>query len=374
MTPQVCTRCVMDTSDPEIQFDTTGICNHCRHYDNLRKKRMMNAESFDELIQRIKIKGKTAPYDCVAGISGGTDSSYMLHQLKNSGLRVLAVHYDSGWNSEEAVNNIKVLTEKMGLDLYKFSVDWEEFSALQIAYLKSGVVDLDVPTDHALHGGLYKAAADNNVPFIFTGHNMETESIMPPSWVTDKLDSSNLLDIYRQYGNGMELKTFPLQTLRTKFYNYNIRKIEMVFMLNYIRYNKQEAAEILQKKYNWSPVRVKHGESIWTRFFQCYILPKRFGIDKRRAHFSNLILSHVMTREEALAELEKPIYKDNLEEDKSMVLSRYKISEIEFDQYMKQPIRKHSNFKTEKGIKRIYSKVQSLKFFKGILNTSTRHG
>jgi N-acetyl sugar amidotransferase len=374
MTPQVCKRCVMDTSDPDIQFDDNGICNHCNHYENLKKNRISQVtENLNELIQRIKKRGRGYNYDCVAGISGGTDSSYMLHQLKNSGLRVLAVHYDSGWNSEEAVNNIKVLTEKMGLDLYKFSVDWEEFRALQIAYLKAGVIDLDVPTDHALHGGLYKAAADNNVPFIFTGHNMATECVMPPSWVTDKLDSSNLLDIYQQFGNGVKLKTFPLQTLGTKFYNYNILKIEMIFMLNYIPYNKREAAEILQKKYNWAPVRVKHGESIWTRFFQCYILPQRFGVDKRRAHFSNLILSDVMTREEALAELQLPVYKDNFASDKTTILSRYGISETEFDKFMTQPVRQHSNFKTEKMIKNVYAKVKNILPFKGVLNTSTRH-
>jgi N-acetyl sugar amidotransferase len=371
-TPQVCKHCVMDTSDPDIQFDANGICNHCNHHEQ-KNSILRTAEHVDALIQRIKKRGRAYAYDCAAGISGGTDSSYMLHQLKSFGLRVLAVHYDSGWNSEEAVNNIQLLTEKMGLDLYKFSVDWEEFKALQIAYLKAGVIDLDVPTDHALHGALYKAAADHDVPFIITGHNMATESIMPTSWVTDKLDSSNLLDIYQQYGSGVQLKTFPLQTLGRKFYNYNIRKIEMVFMLNYIRYNKPEAAEILQKTYNWAPVRVKHGESIWTRFFQCYILPTRFGVDKRKAHFSNLIVSGMMTREEALAELKMPIYKDNFETDKAMILSRYQISEREFENYMTQTIRQHSDFKTEKRIKNVYAKVRDVMPFKGMLNISTRH-
>jgi N-acetyl sugar amidotransferase len=371
---RVCKRCVMDTSDPAIQFDANGICNHCNYHEHLKKNRILPAaENVDELIQRIKKRGQAYAYDCAAGISGGTDSSYMLHQLKNFGLRVLAVHYDSGWNSEEAVSNIQLLTQKMGLDLYKFSVDWEEFKALQLAYLKAGVIDLDVPTDHALHGALYKAAADHRVPFIITGHNMATESIMPASWVTDKLDSSNLLDIYQQYGSDVPLKTFPLQTLARKFYNYNIRKLEMVFMLNYIRYNKPEAAEILQKTYDWAPVRVKHGESIWTRFFQCHILPRRFGVDKRKAHFSNLIISGVMTREEALAELKLPIYKDNFEADKAMILSRYGISEMEFENYMTQTIRQHSDFRTEKRIKDLYAKVRDVMPFKGMLNISTRH-
>ena len=364
----------MDTTDPDIQFDSEGKCNHCNHYLHLKENRTeYSLSNFTDLVNRIKKRGKSYPYDCVAGISGGTDSSYMLHKLKNSGLRVLAVHYDSGWNTDEAVHNIKTLTDRMGLDLYRFSVEWEEFRAIQIAYLKAGVIDLDVPTDHALHGGLYKAAADNNVPFILTGHNMETESVMPTSWVTDKLDSRNLLDIYKKYGNGVKLKTFPLQTMKTKFTNYNIRKIEMIFILNYMKYNKQEAAEMLQKEYGWEPVRVKHGESIWTRFFQCYILPNRFGVDKRRAHFSNLILSGVITRQQALAELENPIYKDNLEEDKHTVLSKYGIQENEFDKYMTQPIKKHSDFKTEKALKNIYTTVRNNLPMKGILNISTRH-
>ena len=364
----------MDTSDPDIQFDSNGVCNYCNYYDVLKKTRESYKESgFEKLVLRIKKRGKSYPYDCVAGISGGTDSSYMLHKLKSSGLRVLAVHFDSGWNSQEAVHNIKVLTEKIGVDLYRYSVDWDEFKSLQIAYLKAGVIDLDVPTDHCLHGALYKAAADKNVPFILTGHNLETECIMPTSWVADKLDSSNLLDIYNQFGNGIPLKTFPLHTLVTKFYNYNILKIEMVFILNYLNYNKQDAAEMLQKEYDWAPVRVKHGESIWTRFYQCYILPIRFGVDKRRAHFSNQILSHVITREDALSELKMPIYKDNFLADKEMILERYGITEQEFDKYMTQPIRKHSEFKTEKEIKKLYSKIRSIIPFNGLLNISTRH-
>lgn len=363
----------MDTSDPDIQFDSTGICSHCKEYEKLKKNRLIKLQTnFDDLVVKIKKRGKSHPYDCAAGISGGTDSSYMLHQLKNSGLRVLAVHYDSGWNTEEAVHNVKALTEKMGIDLYRFSVDWEEFKALQIAYLKAGVIDLDVPTDHALHGGLYKAAADNNVPFILTGHNMETECVMPQSWVTDKLDSSNLMDIYKQYGSGLKLKTFPLQTLFTKFSNYNIRKIEMIFVLNFVKYNKKEAGEMLKKLYGWEPVRVKHGESIWTRFFQCHILPNRFGVDKRRAHFSNLILSNVMSRDEALGELTLPIYKDNFEQDKQMILNRYEITESDFEKYMTQEIKQHSDFKTEKGLKNAYAKIRNI-LPNGMLNISTRH-
>ena len=222
----------MDTSDPDIFFNDLGHCNHCVTYINLSNERPEYSYSeFEDLIKRIKKRGKKYQYDCLVGISGGIDSSYLLHTLRNSGLRILAMHYDSGWNSKEAVHNLRVLTEKMGIKLVKYQVNWEEFKALQIAYLKAGVVDLDVPTDHALQGSLYKVAADYNVPFILTGHNLQTESIMPKSWVTDKLDSVNLRAIYKRFGSKVRLNTFPLQALRTKFLNYNLRKIEMIFIM-----------------------------------------------------------------------------------------------------------------------------------------------
>jgi N-acetyl sugar amidotransferase len=364
----------MDTSDPHILFNADGICHHCLNYKKLRTETpKYNFDQFDALVTRMKKRGKKYPYDCVVGISGGTDSSYLLHQLKNAGLRVLAMHYDSGWNTAEAVHNVKVLIEKMGIELYTFKVDWEEFKAIQLAYLRAGVVDLDVPTDHALHGALYKSAADKKAPFILTGHNMSTESIMPDTWVFDKLDSKNLMDIYRKHGNVVPLKSFPLQTLKTKFLNYNIRKIEMIFMLNYMPYNKAEAAAILQKEYSWEPVRVKHGESIWTRFFQCYILPTRFGIDKRKAHFSNLILSGVMTREEAMAELDKPIYLDNLEDDKQLIFNRFGITENEFNEFMQTTKRSQTDFKTEKALKEFYAKMRRILPIKSLLRVSTRH-
>ncbi len=361
----------MDTSDPDITFDSAGVCHHCRRYENLKNHRYVYAASdFDQIIDRIKVRGKKHPYDCISALSGGTDSSYLLHKLKDRGLRVLAVHYDSGWNSSEAIHNVRTLTEKMGVDLYTYTVDWEEFKAIQLSYLRAGVVDLDVPTDHALHGSLYKAAVDKNVPFILTGHNFETECVMPDSWVTDKLDSRNLTDIHNKFGDRTPIKTFPLQTPWTKFMNYTIRKIEMIFILNYLKYHKEDASKKLQKLYGWAPVRVKHGESVWTRFYQCHILYNRFGIDKRKAHFSNLILSGVMKREDALEELKNPPYKDNLLDDKMQILDRFGISDEEFDQFMNQPIRKHSDFKTEKGLKGAYRSIRKMVPF---LKVSTKH-
>jgi N-acetyl sugar amidotransferase len=361
----------MDTSDPDIQFDEENTCNHCSSYDALRNNRYKRSNSkFEAIIERIKKRGKPYPYDCIVAFSGGTDSSYMLHKLKDSGLRVLAVHYNSGWNSEEANHNVHSMTEKIGVDLYEYTVDFEEFRALQIAYLKAGVVDMDVPTDHALYGSLYQAAIDKNVPFILTGHNFETESVMPDSWVTDKLDSNNLLDIYKQFGDGTPLKTFPIQTLWRKFINYNVKRIEMIFILNYLDYNKEEASEEMKEIYGWERVRVKHGESIWTRFYQCHILPEKFGVDKRRAHFSNLIISGVISRDEALIELETSPYKDNLEADMKYIFEKYRIDADAFQEWMQQPNRLHSNFKNEKWVKNMYARVRKLI---PALKISTRH-
>lgn len=368
---KICQNCVMDTSDCEIVFDSNGVCNHCNGYKALYQNQTRSTrKGFNSIIKRIRAKGKSYPYDCLVACSGGTDSSYMLHKLKDCGLRVLAAHYNSGWNSPEANHNVKVMTDIIGVDLYEYTIDFEEFRALQIAYLKAGVVDLDIPTDHALYAGLYQAALDNNVPTILTGHNSDTEFVMPTTWVTDKLDSRNLLDIYHKYGNGTPLRTYPLLTLRKKFIYYNLRNIEMIFILNYLDYDKVKASKEMRDAYGWERVRVKHGESIWTRFYQCYILPTRFGIDKRKAHYSNLILSGMMTREEALKNLKKSIYLDDFEADRKTILERYRISEAEFSMWMNQPIRSHSDFKNERALKKLYSKLRNI--VPG-LHISTRH-
>ena len=370
----VCTKCIMDTSDETISFDNSGICNHCIQYGKLKSKHDRQSKpSIEELIAKIKSKGKNHKYDCLVGLSGGTDSSFMLHTLISYGLRLLAVHYDSGWNSEEAIHNISILTKTLDTPLEIYKVDFETFKNVQKAYLKAGVVDLDVPTDHALYASLYETAAKHNIPFILSGHNIETESIMPVSWVADKLDSRNMKDICKKFGEGKDVSKFPFQTAFVKFRNYNIKKIETIFFLNHINYHKESASRLLEKEYGWQPVRVKHGESIWTRFYQCYILPTRFGIDKRKAHYSNLILSGNMLREDALQKIKEPFYLDNFEEDKKLILEKYSITEEEFEGYMKQQIRLQSDFKTEKVLKNIYSSIRNLPILKQILQISTRH-
>lgn len=363
----------MDESDPEINFDSKGVCSHCNKFDELTDFYKKD-ESFQTVIKRIKKRGARCKYDCMMALSGGTDSSYLLHKLKDAGLRILVMHYDSGWNSPEANENIRRLTQKMKLDLEVYKVDKDEFKALQRAYLEAGVVDLDVPTDHALVGSMFRVAASHKISTIVSGHNIQTESIMPSTWITDKMDSRNMKDIYAQYGDGTKLNSFPFLTAWRKFWYYNVLRIEMVFLLNKLKYNKLEASIALEKEYQWKPVLVKHGESIWTRFYQCYILPTRFGIDKRKPHFSNQILSGSISRKEALAELDQAIYKNDFEEDKKMVFEKYSINPFEFDRWMNQPKRNHSDFKSEKQLKLLYAKLSSFSLFSKVLKISTRHG
>jgi len=371
---QICTQCIMDTTDPDIVFTNDGICNHCFEYETLiGNDEKYSEDEYNRIIKKIKKRGKGHPYDCIAAISGGIDSSYMVHRLKSAGLRVLAVHFDGGWNTEEAIHNVKSLVETIGIDLYTYYVDWEEFKALQLAYLNAGVIDIDVPTDHTFFAALYEVADMKNVPFIITGHNLKTESLMPKAWICDKLDARNIRDIYKKFGNGLKLKTLPILSFRKKILYYNIKKIEMIFILNTLKYNKLEAAQNLKDTYGWLPVKVKHGESIWTRFYQCYILPTRFNIDKRKAHYSNLILSGLMSRENALIEMQKPIYPYNFEDDKKYILDKFRLTETDLNMYMTQKKRSVNEFKTDTSMKNIYTMLRKLIFFKGLLNASTRH-
>jgi N-acetyl sugar amidotransferase len=373
---RICTTCVLDTTDADISFDEKGICNYCTFYATtyiLSGK--YTGETLSKLVESIKKRGARKKYDCLLGISGGPDSSYALHQTKELGLRTLAVHFDSGWNTPEAEENIKKLIGYIGCDLYVYKMNWQEFKAMQVAYLKAGVIDLEVPTDHSFHAALYKIAHEKNISTILTGHNFKTEAIMPSSWIYDKQDVSNIRDIYQQYGNGPKLKDFPLLTFCKKFYYFNVKKIALIHLLNYMDYDKKTAMEMLDKKYDWKPFWVKHGESVWTRFYQCYILKERFHADKRRAHFSNMIMSGQMTREEALLELEKPVYHaEDLIADKKYVLDKLEISEEDFEHYMTMPVRSHLEFKSDRDLKRFYTFLRkNIPLLNRWLRTSGRH-
>lgn len=370
---QQCTKTVMDNiADPNITFDENGVCNYYYDYFKEYKRRKVSSgeegrQLLEEKIKEIKQNSKGKPYDCILGISGGVDSTYMAYLAKQYGLRVLLVHFDNGWDSELAVKNIENIVAKTGYDLYSLVVDWEEFKQLQIAYFKASVIDLEMPTDHAIIGTLYRLAAKHNVKYFLNGYNVVTEAILPRAWNYNKLDAVNMKDIYKKHGSSKKLTTYPFFDTYEKKKYVSLGGIENVLFLNYTDYNKNEVKKLIIKEFDWKDYGGKHYESIFTRFYQGYILPTKFNIDKRKAHLSTLICSEQITKEEALKELEKPIY--NHEQfliDKEFVLKKLDFTEVCFEEIMNLPIRSHYDFKVGKNS--IYDMYPFLKIIKPIIN------
>jgi N-acetyl sugar amidotransferase len=350
-TYQVCTKTVMDTTDPDITFDENGICNYV-HFFNEKVKPILDPSPEKEkvlkyLVQEIKEYGKDKEYDCIIGISGGVDSSYLAYYLKKvAGLRLLAVHLDGGWNSELAVKNIEDILKKLDIDLHTYVVDWEEMKDLQVSFLKSGVANQDIPQDHAIIATLYKTAREKNIKYIISGHNYATESILPKAWGFDAMDTSHIKGIHKRFGKLRKLRSYPL----IGFFDYYLisrylKKIQSIRFLNLIDYNKQDAMDLLQKEYGWRYYGGKHYESRFTKFFQSYYLPTRFGFDKRKAHLSSLIVSGQITREEALVELAKPLYTEfELEGDKEYIRKKLDLTEEEFETILTQPLKTYKDY------------------------------
>lgn len=311
---QICQNCIMDTSDSLIKFDERGWCEYCNNYhSNIvpnwhpdeRGEREIAAE-----IEKIKADGKGRDFDCLIGLSGGVDSSYLVYIAKEKfGLRPLLYHVDAGWNSQEAVNNIEKLVDGLGLDLYTEVVNWPEMRDLQLAFFKSGVPHLDTPQDHAFFAGLYNFAAKNNVKYILTGANYSTECVREPlEWHYHASDLRQLHDIHRRFGT-RPLKSFPLAgILKFKIFYRFVKGVRVVKPLNHIPYHKESAMQELVDRFGWQRYPHKHYESRFTRFYEGYWLRKRFGYDKRRAHFSSLILTEQLSRDEALERIAKDPY------------------------------------------------------------------
>lgn len=346
-----CTKCVMDTTDPLIIFNDEGICNHCLEYDKIAavivKKGNEGEEHLKKIVEEIKASAKDSKYDSIMGLSGGVDSSYLCYVVKNLGLNPLVVHFDNGWNSELAVKNIENIVSKLNLDLYTYVVNWDEFKDVQLAYIKASVIDIEAVTDHAILGTLYRTAKKYKIKSVLSGTNIVTEAILPKSWIFNKGDHINLKAIHKKYGT-MPLKTFPLYDTKLKIYVNNILNIKSYSPLNYIEYNKTKVKELLIKELGWRDYVGKHYESVFTRFYQGYILPTKFNVDKRKAHLSTLICSGQISREQALQELKKPIYDPELlRQDKIFVLKKLGLTEQEFDDYMKLPAKSHYHFPVE---------------------------
>ena len=365
---QICNRCVMDTSDTEIVFDEKGNCNHCNNYYKLEDSYVYKGDDWEEkliqLIDKIKLDQKDCEYDCIVGVSGGVDSSYVAYNAKKYGLRALTVHLDNGWNSEQAVKNIENIITKLQFDYQTWVIDWEEFKDLQICFLKASVANVEIPTDHAFLAAIYKLCSTYKIKYILSGSNFVTEGILPKSWGYNAKDLRHLNDIHNKFGE-VKFKTYPRLGFFKEFYYTYFKKIKMIRLLNHLPYNKQEAMETITKEIGWQYYGGKHYESIFTRFFQSYILPTKFKIDKRRAHLSSLICSHQTTRVEALEELAKPPYPaELLKQDKEYVIKKLRLTEKSFEDIIKTPIKSYKDYANNKAllkfIYRIYYKIKGI--------------
>ncbi len=351
---QICTNCVMDTTDPDISFDEKGVCDHCQNYYSNIKPNWNTGEQgrrqLAEVIEKIKRDGKGRDFDCIMGMSGGADSSYMLHLIvKEFGLRPLVFHVDGGWNSELAVNNIEVMIDKLGLDLYTEVINWEEMKALQLAYFRSNLPYIDIPQDHAFIATLYNFAEKHNIKYILNGFNYSTECIINPfEWRYYGTDMAQIKDIIKKF-SPIPLKTYPFSgILRHKFYLRYIKGIKVVRPLNYLPYHKEKAMDFLNKEYGWQPYAQKHFESRFTKFYEGYWLPAKFGYDTRKVQYSSLILTEQMTREEAIEKLKQPaIPPIEAEKDFEYIATKLGISKDELNDYLHQPNKTFRDYKNQ---------------------------
>lgn len=364
-----CTQCVMDTSDPMIGFDSEGVCNHCHEFEKVIRKKwfpgLQGEAHLAAMLEKIKEAGEGKDYDCILGLSGGLDSSYLALKVHEWKLRPLVVHVDAGWNSELAVANIEAIVKHCSFDLHTHVVDWEEMRDLHLAFLHSGIPNQDVPQDHIFFASLYHFAIKSGIKFILSGGNIATEGIFPKAWHGSAMDALNLRAIHKKYGT-IRLRNYQTISFFEYYFWYPlIRKMRVLRPLNFMNYNKAAALEELKEKVGYKSYARKHGESIFTALFQNFYLPDKFGYDKRKPHFSSLIVSGQMNREDALSKLSKPLYDPiQLEQDIIYFCKKLRISRSEFDDFLQKPNRSHLEFSNwnfrYKVLKRLQKFVESL--------------
>jgi len=332
----LCTRCILDSTIPNIHYDEKGVCNFCRMHDVLDQKYPLTEEGrkkFELIIEGVKKNGQGKEYDCVVGISGGRDSSYTLYIAKKMGLRPIAVHFDNGWNTEISVRNIKNSTEKLEVDLHTHVANWEEFKDLQIAFLKASVSDVEVPTDFAIISVLYEVAKKYGIKNILIGHSFRTEGIAPLEWTY--IDARYIRSIYRMFGKKKKITSFPLMSMTQLIYYTFIVRMNFIHVPEFIEYEHDKVNKVLTEELGWQYYGGHHHESSYTEFIQSYLLPKKFNIDKRKLEFSALIRSGQMTRDDALNELKKPYpYREELI---PYVLNKMGLSQQEFKEILSAP-------------------------------------
>lgn len=341
LTYRICNRCIMDTTDPDIHFDEQGFCNHCTEFLETRLRYSYRGAESDQalvaLIQEIKQKGKGRSYDCVVGLSGGVDSSFTAWKAKELGLRVLAVHLDNGWNSIEANQNIKNIAQKLTIDYETEVLDWEEFKHIQRAFLKASVPEADTPTDIAILAVLHKVAAKYGVKYILSGGNFATEGILPKHWHYNAKDLRYFKHICRQFGP-VSLRTFPTFGFLKEAYYKIFRGVKMVYLLNYVPFDKAATVSFLKNHLEWKEYGGKHYESKYTGFIQSYYLYEKFNIDYRRATFSSQICAGSLERADALAMIKPIPYSfENIENDKTYIAKKLGFSKEAFDEILGRP-------------------------------------
>lgn len=318
LTYKICNNCIMDTSDPNIKFDERGWCDYCNNFHSTIKPNWHTDERGErelmQLAKKIKQQGEGKDFDCIIGLSGGLDSSYAAYIAKEKmGLRPLLLHVDAGWNTDQAVGNIEKLVDGLGLDLYTEVINWQEMKDLQLAFLQSQISDQDLPQDGAFFSALYKFARKHKIKYVLTGSNFSTECCREPEeWGGyPGIDKTLFLDIHKKFGT-RKLGSFPIVDILVYkvLYQY-VLGMEIVKPLNMVPYIKKEAEETLERLFGWRKFQHKHHESRFTRFYEDYWMPKKFGYHKRRAHFSSLIMTGQMTRDEALARISQPEMDDH---------------------------------------------------------------
>lgn len=366
---QICTLSVMDTvADPNIRFDDDGVSQYWHETEQRMKLiRLTEAESqqkIEKMLAEIKKYKGNSEYDCLIGVSGGVDSSYLAYLVHEWKLKPLVVHFDNGWNSELSVANIHNIVSILGFELITYVIDWEEFRDLQRAFFKASVVDVEMLTDHAITAAMFSIARQHNIKVVLGGSNVATESFFPQGWSWLKQDLANIKHIHKKYGE-RKLKTFPMMSLTKRYILQSIPLANLIFYtpLDYINYKKNDAMKVLESKLSWKYYGGKHYESVFTKFYQAYYLPEKFKVDKRKPHLSCLIINEEMTRDEALLEMKKPLYKaGELEEEKLYVLKKLGFSEKEWDEIMKTPPVSHMEFNSEMNLFRKLSKIR--RFFR----------
>ena len=346
---EVCERCIATSELPSFEKYSSG-CSFCVEFEERLKdnsKIFNQSQQLDSFIQKIKKNNLNKSHDCIVGLSGGVDSAWALLQAKKLGLRPLAVHMDNGWNSELAQNNIQVLLEYLDVDLYTYVIDWDEYRSLMNAFFKANVIDIELLMDNAMLAVNYNMAHKLGLKTILTGSNSATEGIrMPPGWIWHKFDKKNIKSIAK-YNGIKRLKSFPSISNLQKLYYERVRGIRWISFLDYFDYSREKALVDLQS-IGFKPYPFKHYESVFTRFYQAYILPRKFGVDKRIIHLSAQIVSNEITREEALERLKASPYLPNQEnEDISYFLSKMEWTKDQLDSYIKAPVQSHSSFDSE---------------------------